>query len=283
MRPPEIVETMPFSARATVKEGRSVQLSCAAIGNPKPTIKWRRSDGKRMKFRGRNGGVHQRKEFTGNNLTLVNVRKNDTGDVLCIADNKIPSAVSHKFELTIHYKPRISIDISEFKHSYGGFMKIMCRIDAVPHPTQLEMRVGDRLMNPREEVISDRVVELHFERSKDFGQDVQCFAANSAGRDSKRETIPVIDFGTTLHSKSDSTNGKPSPTTQKPVSSSKSQIHIYDETLDGSKNENSKNFYHQMTDKKATFSWSASATIITCHATTILLLPMLIIISQFIA
>ena len=92
----------------------------------------------------------------------------------------------------------------------------------------------------------------------------------------------VIDFGTTSHSKSDSTNGKPSPTTQKPVSSSKNQIHIYDETVDGSKNENSKNFYHQMTDKKATFSWSASATITTCHAT-ILLLPMLIIISQFIA
>ena len=44
------------------------------------------------------------KEYTGHNLTLVNVRKNDTGDVLCIADNKIPSAVSHKFELTIHCK-----------------------------------------------------------------------------------------------------------------------------------------------------------------------------------
>ena len=42
-------------------------------------------------------------------------------------------------------KPRISIDISEFKHSYGGFMKIMCRIDAVPHPTQLEMRVGGKI------------------------------------------------------------------------------------------------------------------------------------------
>jgi hypothetical protein len=91
----------------------------------------------------------------------------------------------------------------------------------------------------------------------------------------------VIDFGTTSHSKSDSTNGKPSPTTQKPISSSKNQIHIYDENVDGSKNENSKNFYHQMTDKKANFSWSASTTIITCHAT--VLLPMLIIISQFIA
>ena len=34
--------------------------------------------------------------------------------------------------------PHISIDISEFKHSYGGFMKIMCRIDAVPHSLQLK-------------------------------------------------------------------------------------------------------------------------------------------------
>ena len=44
------------------------------------------------------------REFIGNDLTLVNVRKNDTGDVLCIADNKFPPPVSHKFELTIHCK-----------------------------------------------------------------------------------------------------------------------------------------------------------------------------------
>ena len=39
-------------------------------------------------------------------------------------------------------------------------------------------------------MISDRIVELHFERSKDFGQDVECYAENSAGADSKRERIP---------------------------------------------------------------------------------------------
>ena len=60
------------------------------------------------------------KEFTGNNLTLVNVRKNDTGDVLCIADNKIPSAVSHKFELTIHCK--FFIHIVVFKSNYQNHL-----------------------------------------------------------------------------------------------------------------------------------------------------------------
>ena len=61
MRSPEIIENLPFDGRATVKEGSSVELSCAAIGNPQPTIKWKRSDGKRLKFKGKKGGVQQSK------------------------------------------------------------------------------------------------------------------------------------------------------------------------------------------------------------------------------
>ena len=45
-------------------------------------------------------------------------------------------------------------------------------------------------MNSNSRVISDRIVELHFERSEDFGQDIQCIATNSAGSDRKREIIP---------------------------------------------------------------------------------------------
>ena len=41
-------------------------------------------------------------------------------------------------------------------------------------------------MNSNSRVISDRIVELHFERSEDFGQDIQCIATNSAGSDRKR-------------------------------------------------------------------------------------------------
>jgi len=47
-----------------------------------------------------------------------------------------------------------------------------------------------RLLDTWKKVISDRIVELHFERSKEFGQDVECYAENSAGADSKRERIP---------------------------------------------------------------------------------------------
>ena len=66
----------------------------------------------------------------------------------------------------------------------------MCRIDSVPLPQHAEMRIAGRLLDTWQKVISDRIVELHFERSTDFGQDVECNAENTAGADSKRERIP---------------------------------------------------------------------------------------------
>ena len=37
--------------------------------------------------------------------------------------------------------------LDEFKQYYGGFVKLMCRINAVPRPSRLEMRVGGILIN----------------------------------------------------------------------------------------------------------------------------------------
>ena len=54
MRSPEITESYGI---ATVKEGDKVDLSCKAIGNPAPKIKWKRRDGKRMKFLTRAGEI----------------------------------------------------------------------------------------------------------------------------------------------------------------------------------------------------------------------------------
>ena len=50
MRSPEIIANSPKSGRANVEEGQHKSLSCSAIGNPMPIIRWRRADGKRMKY-----------------------------------------------------------------------------------------------------------------------------------------------------------------------------------------------------------------------------------------
>lgn len=52
---------------------------------------------------------------------------------------------SNKKNFTFPYnldKPRIEMFLEEFKQYYGGFVNILCRINAVPRPKHLEMRVG---------------------------------------------------------------------------------------------------------------------------------------------
>ena len=58
MRSPEITESYGL---ATVEEGQKVDLSCKAIGNPSPKIKWKRRDGRKMKFLSRAGEIRNRK------------------------------------------------------------------------------------------------------------------------------------------------------------------------------------------------------------------------------
>ena len=61
MRSPEITQNIPLDGRAIVGEGGSIVLSCKAIGNPQPKIKWQRSDGQKMNIRGKNGGAAESK------------------------------------------------------------------------------------------------------------------------------------------------------------------------------------------------------------------------------
>ena len=58
MRSPEITESYGL---ATVEEGQKVDLSCKAIGNPSPKIKWKRRDGRKMNFLSRSGEIRSRK------------------------------------------------------------------------------------------------------------------------------------------------------------------------------------------------------------------------------
>ena len=47
--PPDIVDDSS-SSDTLATEGMRVALNCHAIGNPTPTISWRREDGKRIKI-----------------------------------------------------------------------------------------------------------------------------------------------------------------------------------------------------------------------------------------
>ena len=52
--PPDI-DTQQTSSDIDANEGSTVKLECNADGYPKPTIKWRREDGKKIKINAPNG------------------------------------------------------------------------------------------------------------------------------------------------------------------------------------------------------------------------------------
>ena len=53
--PPRFIEDGSDGGDITVKEGDTVTLPCRAEGNPDPTIKWTREDGKDIV-----GGIHSK-------------------------------------------------------------------------------------------------------------------------------------------------------------------------------------------------------------------------------
>ncbi len=59
MRSPRIAENSPVNGIATIEEGKSVELSCMAKGNPEPTITWKRNDGRPLKYIGSDGLVRK--------------------------------------------------------------------------------------------------------------------------------------------------------------------------------------------------------------------------------
>ncbi len=101
--PPDI-NAKQTSGDVDAKMGSTVNMRCNAEGVPKPTIKWRREDGKLIKINDANGRSVNVDHFIGTNLTIHNLGTEDMGSYLCIADNGVPPIVSKRIYLYVQCK-----------------------------------------------------------------------------------------------------------------------------------------------------------------------------------
>ncbi|XP_073259129.1 hemicentin-1-like [Porites lutea] len=87
----------------TVTEGNNITLSCNASGDPEPTISW---------FRG--GSVltsDDSRIFLGadsKQLTITSIKRNNTGEYRCVANNSAGNATSDVAKLIVQYPPEFS-------------------------------------------------------------------------------------------------------------------------------------------------------------------------------
>ena len=85
----------------TVREGENVTLFCNATGDPVLTISWTR-----------NGSLvvtSARISFSDDNekLTITNVSRTDSGEYLCVAENRVGSDTSNAAKLDVQCKTSI--------------------------------------------------------------------------------------------------------------------------------------------------------------------------------
>ncbi|KRY19574.1 Lachesin, partial [Trichinella patagoniensis] len=115
-----------------VKEGSNVSFACAADGNPKPDLSWRK----------RNGPVIQTNEPEGfgesiiykENFTIFNVHRSHMGEYICLASNGIPPDESWTLKLHVHFAPDI-ISAPSVKAKKTATARLSCFVEAWPKPT----------------------------------------------------------------------------------------------------------------------------------------------------
>ncbi|PZC86692.1 hypothetical protein B5X24_HaOG206254 [Helicoverpa armigera] len=96
--PPDILDR-GTSTDQTVREGASINLTCAATGSPHPQITWRREHSKPITI---SDGM-QVTSFEGPELNISRVTRQHAGAYLCIASNGVPPTVSKRIMLTVQY------------------------------------------------------------------------------------------------------------------------------------------------------------------------------------
>ncbi|KAL1420868.1 hypothetical protein MTO96_004247 [Rhipicephalus appendiculatus] len=189
--PPDIVGS-ESSSDVLVREGSNVTLSCRAKGYPAPRITWRREDGTPIavgNWQEQLGSAADNVSYEGEELSITKVSRLHMGPYLCIASNGVPSPVSRRILLQVHFPPMIWIPNQLIGAPLGGEVVMVCNTEAYPISINYwTLESGDLIAESakyslnRTENVYKVHMRLHISRiaPEDFGA-YRCFAKNSLG------------------------------------------------------------------------------------------------------
>ncbi|XP_022669926.1 lachesin-like isoform X2 [Varroa jacobsoni] len=158
--PPDILVEQS-SADVVVREGADVSLACKARGYPTPSISWRREDGEPIPLgaykqltqqqQAANNKLHTLvHSYTGETLTIARVSRIHMGAYLCIANNNVPSPVSRRIMLHVHFSPVIWIPQQLVGVAPRHNVSLDCHSEAYPLATIHWSKDGSRLTGSTE-------------------------------------------------------------------------------------------------------------------------------------
>ncbi|XP_068226409.1 neural cell adhesion molecule 1-like isoform X2 [Palaemon carinicauda] len=118
-----------------VHKGDSVRLECEAQGNPMPTIRWSKQDGRLP------SGVMEEEVSSssstvppGYSITLAEVDRHVEGTYVCTADNGIGEPASDYMSVVVEYPPEIITEKDMVRTEDGDTVELVCIVHARPTP-----------------------------------------------------------------------------------------------------------------------------------------------------
>ncbi|XP_077649568.1 contactin-4 isoform X4 [Urocitellus parryii] len=180
-------ETVPTAKGATVK------LECFALGNPVPTIVWRRADGRpiaRKARRHKSNGI----------LEIPNFQQEDAGVYECVAENSRGKNVA-RGQLTFYAQPNWIQKINDIHVAMEENVFWECKANGRPKPTYRWLKNGEPLLTRDRIQIEQGTLNITVVNLSDAGM-YQCVAENKHGVIFSSAELSVIaagpDFSRTL-------------------------------------------------------------------------------------
>uniref|UniRef100_A0A4W2DSL0 Contactin 4 n=1 Tax=Bos indicus x Bos taurus TaxID=30522 RepID=A0A4W2DSL0_BOBOX len=182
-----------FPETVPTAKGTTVKLECFALGNPVPTIIWRRADGKPI-------ATKARRHKSNGILEIPNFQQEDAGLYECVAENSRGKNVA-KGQLTFYAQPNWSQKINDIHVAIEENVFWECKANGRPKPTYRWLKNGEPLLTRDRIHIEQGTLNITIVNLSDAGM-YQCVAENKHGVIFSSAELSVIavgpDFSRTL-------------------------------------------------------------------------------------
>ncbi|NWW20670.1 CNTN4 protein, partial [Falcunculus frontatus] len=173
-------ETVPSA------KGTTVKLECFALGNPVPTISWRRADGKQIPRKAR-------RHRSSGLLEIPNFQQEDAGLYECVAENVRGKNVA-RGQLTFYAQPSWIQRISDVHVAIEERVSWECRASGRPKPSYRWLKDGEPLLPQGRVQLEQGSLTIPNVSLSDAGM-YQCVAENKHGVIFASAELSVIAIG----------------------------------------------------------------------------------------
>ncbi|KAF4792077.1 Contactin-4 [Turdus rufiventris] len=173
-------ETVPSA------KGTTVKLECFALGNPVPTISWRRADGKQIPRKAR-------RHRSSGLLEIPNFQQEDAGLYECVAENVRGRNVA-RGQLTFYAQPSWTQRISDVRVAIEERVSWECRASGRPKPSYRWLKDGEPLLPQGRVQLEQGSLSIANVSLSDAGM-YQCVAENRHGVIFASAELSVIAIG----------------------------------------------------------------------------------------